>query len=318
MSGPGWIRRERWTGYDAIRVALGVLLLVAAGLKGHQLATEPILGHGILNSPWFLIGVVEFEIFFGLWLIAGLYPKWTWVAACGCFTVFAGVSLFQALSGAASCGCFGKVPVNPWYTATLDVAAIFALLLCRPTRRLAGEAFATSVSAVWTAWLVLGVPTAVLVTNSQSQHDAEVGEAYGNGVVVVADPRNWVGKPFALLDYIDIGDQLIRNEWIVLLYHHDCPRCQEAIAEYVERSAGVLAERDCQRLALVEVPPYAPSSRRSTFLSASWVVGRVSDSQQWFVQTPLTVRLREGKVVGISSGGSGVVVEQGQRNDGRS
>ena len=103
----------------------------------------------------------------------------------------------------------------------------------------------------------------------------------------------------------------------MLLYHYDCPTCQEAIAEYTERGAGVPVERDGRRLALVEIPPYAPSSWRSTFLRGSWVVGRVSDSRQWFVQTPLTVRLREGRVVEVSSGGSGVVVEQGQRNDGR-
>jgi hypothetical protein len=138
-AGLGWIHRDRWTVHDAVRVVLGVLLLVAAGLKGYQLATEPVLGDGILNSPWLLIGVVEFEIFFGLWLIAGLYPKWTWVAACGCFTLFAGVSLFKALSGAASCGCFGRMQVNPWYTVALDALAVATLLVFRPRAKTAPE-----------------------------------------------------------------------------------------------------------------------------------------------------------------------------------
>ena len=37
---------RRLTGYDMVRVACGVLLLAAAGLKGYQLATEPVLGTG--------------------------------------------------------------------------------------------------------------------------------------------------------------------------------------------------------------------------------------------------------------------------------
>ena len=68
MSGRGWIRLGRWTPYDVVRVVLGLLLLVAAGLKGYQLATEPLVAAGVLNSGWFLIGTVEFEFFLGLWL----------------------------------------------------------------------------------------------------------------------------------------------------------------------------------------------------------------------------------------------------------
>ncbi len=79
-------------GYDVVRIGLGVLLLTAAALKGHQLATEPVAETGLLTSRWFLIGVVEFELFFGLWLLAGLYPKWTWRATLLCFGGFACVA----------------------------------------------------------------------------------------------------------------------------------------------------------------------------------------------------------------------------------
>ena len=122
----------RPTGYDVIRIALGLLLLVAAGLKGHQLATEPVAETGLLTSRWFLIAAVEFELVFGLWLLLGLYPRRTWQVALLCFGGFACVSLSKALSGDSSCGCFGKVPVNPWYTLLLDLAAVAALLYRRP------------------------------------------------------------------------------------------------------------------------------------------------------------------------------------------
>jgi len=130
----GHWRGVRIAGYDVVRIVLGLVLLTAAALKGHQLATEPVAGTGLLTSRWFLIGVVEFEFFFGLWLLAGPYPKWTWAAAFCCFALFAGVSLWKGLSGEACCGCFGRVPVNPWYTLILDLAAVGALLCWRPRR----------------------------------------------------------------------------------------------------------------------------------------------------------------------------------------
>lgn len=72
-------------GHDAVRVVLAAVLLVAAVLKCHQLATSPVLGDGLLDTRWFLIFTVEFELFFGLWLLSGLLPRITWAAALGCF-----------------------------------------------------------------------------------------------------------------------------------------------------------------------------------------------------------------------------------------
>ncbi|MBN1908521.1 MAG: hypothetical protein JW818_02170 [Pirellulales bacterium] len=122
----------RVSGHDVVRRALAAILLVAAGLKTHQLATSPVVSEGLLDSRWVLVATVEFELFFGLWLLAGLLPRLTWAAAVGCFGLFACVSLHKALGGAASCGCFGRVEINPWHTFTLDVASVLALLHWQP------------------------------------------------------------------------------------------------------------------------------------------------------------------------------------------
>ena len=61
-------------GYDVVRVLLGILLLVAALLKTHQLATEPLPGITILESRWLLVPIVEFEILFGL-MFLGWYAQ---------------------------------------------------------------------------------------------------------------------------------------------------------------------------------------------------------------------------------------------------
>ena len=57
---------------------MALVLLAAAGLKGHQLATESILGSGLMESRWFLIGVVEFELLFALWLLSFSAPLALW------------------------------------------------------------------------------------------------------------------------------------------------------------------------------------------------------------------------------------------------
>ncbi|MGM0488775.1 MAG: MauE/DoxX family redox-associated membrane protein, partial [Planctomycetota bacterium] len=111
---------QRGTMYDIVRIVLASVLLLAAGLKGYQLAMEPTLNTTVLDAPWFLIAVVEFELLFRLWLLGNVWASRTCHVAVLCFTVFAAVSLYKALSGAASCGCFGRVVVNPWCTNALQ------------------------------------------------------------------------------------------------------------------------------------------------------------------------------------------------------
>jgi len=144
MGGIAVVRRIRPSGYDALRVVLGAILLAAAALKAHQLATEPVIAPGLLNSRWFLISVVEFELLFGLWLLSGLYARPTWYAATGCFVLLAGVSVYKALSGDETCGCFGNVKTHPWWATALDAALVLALLRWRPSGRHACSALATA------------------------------------------------------------------------------------------------------------------------------------------------------------------------------
>ncbi len=129
-SGKTWARSNR--GWHVVRCALAVLLLTSSALKCWQLATEPVIGTSLLDSRWLLMATVEFELFFGIWLLSGNLPKLTWAAAVTCFGLFTCVSLYKALSGYASCGCFGSVQVNPWYTTTLDLAIVLSLLYWRP------------------------------------------------------------------------------------------------------------------------------------------------------------------------------------------
>jgi len=99
--------------HQVLRLLVAATLLTASVLKAHQLLTEPILGKGLLYSRGVLIGLVELEFCFGMWLLTGRAAQLAWRIATVCFAVFACVSAHKAIGGEASCGCFGRLEVNP-------------------------------------------------------------------------------------------------------------------------------------------------------------------------------------------------------------
>jgi len=131
--GKGSGNMRRHPAGDILLKALGLLLLTAAVLKGHELLTVPVANGGLWMWRPFLIFQVEFELALGFWLLSGVFKRLAWLATLLCFGLFCCVTLYKALTGAASCGCFGTVHVNPWLTLlAIDLPAVVALTLFRP------------------------------------------------------------------------------------------------------------------------------------------------------------------------------------------
>ena len=61
--------------------------------------------------------------------------------------------------------------------------------------------------------------------------------------VMILEPKTWVGKRLSILDDIDIGGQLAKGEWLVVLYREDCPRCREELPRYAELSNRLRQDR---------------------------------------------------------------------------
>jgi thiol-disulfide isomerase/thioredoxin len=106
----------------------------------------------------------------------------------------------------------------------------------------------------------------------------------------------WVGKRLPILEHIDIGKQLGQGNWLVVLYHHDCPDCRIAIPTYEEMARRFRANGRSLRIALIEIPPYG--SRRLGEESAC-VYGRLSSCKQWFTMTPVGVLTVRGRVESV-------------------
>lgn len=121
--------------HTVVRVGLGVLLVAAAGLKLYGLGVSAVPRVGWFSQPWVQLAAAEWELVLGAWLLSGVAPRLSWVAALVTFAAFAAVSGYLGWVGVASCGCFGAVEASPWWAFGVDVAAVALPVASRPPAR---------------------------------------------------------------------------------------------------------------------------------------------------------------------------------------
>jgi hypothetical protein len=81
----------------------------------------------LLPSVRAQVGLIEIEILIGLSLLTALYPRFARLVAIGFFAAAAAASFYLGVIGESSCGCAGRVSLNPWLASGVDLAAIVAL-----------------------------------------------------------------------------------------------------------------------------------------------------------------------------------------------
>jgi thiol-disulfide isomerase/thioredoxin len=116
-----------------IMTIAGMLLITAGVLKAHQLMTQPINTEGFWESWLFFVIQIPLELGLGIWLVSGLFRKAGWLLATLAYGGFVVVTIIKGITGAASCGCFGTVTVNPWITLfVMDIPVFVLLIIFRP------------------------------------------------------------------------------------------------------------------------------------------------------------------------------------------
>jgi hypothetical protein len=112
--------------------------LIAAALKSERIA----YGSATPAGP-FTLALVAVEMWLGLALVGGLHPtKSRWMALV-LFSCFLAVSTYQAIAGAKSCACFGRLSTAPAFVAVFDLGALVGLVFWRPARVIrSGERYA--------------------------------------------------------------------------------------------------------------------------------------------------------------------------------
>ncbi|MCF7972765.1 MAG: hypothetical protein K9N55_03010 [Phycisphaerae bacterium] len=273
-------------------LSLGVLLMAAALLKAHELLTLPTANKDLWSYRPFLILQVECELALGLWLLSGLWKRAAWWIALLCFGLFSGITLTKALTGAASCGCFGRIQVNPWITLlAIDVPAVLLLLLFRIKKRTVSHlpfpgcqrGYMFSMGLLWVT--LLGVTTVGLITHVPQKVTA---------AFEVLEPQTWTGRTLPILPHVDIADRLEQGNWLIMLFHHDCPDCAKALPEFQQMADSFAGNEDTLQLALVEVPPLGYDTHDTA--ESNRLLGRMDETKKWLVVTPAVLLLTDGRV----------------------
>ncbi len=277
-----------------MRWIVGLLLVAAALLKGLDLILHPASVLANDTSQFLVPLLVGCELALGLLAIADIYWSRLRLLAILLFASFASYSLWLALHGAASCGCFGPLEIHPWWTFLLDCIVLAGLMgeylwVGREEKNDSSSPTlaTTSLSLVSILLLPLGITAALAwqvapTPNSSQQPFQTVGD------IVLLEPETWLGQKFPLLEYINLD--LSEGNWIILLHRHDCPKCQEAVLKY-EQLASI---KSPSQIAIVEVPPYG---RHQDPHIGDLHVGSLNDDHDWFIQTPIEIQLAGGLVV---------------------
>lgn len=293
----------RKNGGSGMRLSVGLLLVVASSFNAVQLVTEPASALAHPLDRYLLPVHIGVELALGLLVLSGLYWRVLRWCVLALFMGFAGYSLYLGLSGAASCGCFGPLQINPWWTFGLDVAIVAGLLISALSDLRDVEAEHNSAERlrapaashrrhqliVMTAATV-AISTPLLVRYaSQPSEVADGLDSAGN--IVVLEPEKWIGQRLPIADAVDAD--LCEGEWVVLLYRYDCLTCREQLPRYEERATAG------ERVSLVEVPPYGNSEQHGV----NCRYAKLKDTREWFVQTPVEIRLTNGVVRTVNTHG---------------
>lgn len=270
----------------------GLVFLIASILKTHQLLTEPILSKGFWESWEFFLIQIPLELGLAIWLLSGLFRKAAWLIGLVSFFCFIFVTLQKGIIGAESCGCFGTVKVNPWITMTLiDIPLFLAFAIFRPK----GEKLLPPPWPSLRYFLAIAIPTFILLPTVEyvliTNKPPMVSEKYE-----VLNVKNWsANQPWSLLQYIDIQDRVKTGDWIVFMYHNDCPDCRQAVPIY-EKFYGDLKGNNVD-MAFIEMQPYEQGDKQLIPKNSKVPRGQLSDAKIWYVETPVVVVLRDGLVL---------------------
>jgi hypothetical protein len=294
------------------RVVVPLWLLVAAVLKladasPSHLPVALIKGLGGLGVD--LAFVLRFSIAVELTVVGVMWllPRLARPVGIAMLAAFLPVLIGDVALGASSCGCFGPVQIHPGITLVMDVAFLLGLwLLGRHAEQLATTATLPTLTVVAAGlWAIVsfalafglttGTPAATATSDSTAVSDRPASTAAPAEGYYLPQYDAWIGRSWSELPIsawivgappdLEIGKQL------VLFYRKDCEHCHALMEIYF---AGPLVAPTTA----VAVPERAgfPTVGVLPFECTECSRAELPAGVDWFLQTPVLVRLEDGVV----------------------
>ncbi len=224
--------------------------------------------------------------------------RWTGLLTLG---AFAPVLIGDLALGASSCGCFGALEVSPWVTLVTDVTFFLVLAVLGgreprlaltahlPTTRVVAAGALSLLSVV----LAFGQPA----SGSGADDPAETGgiTALPHDGYYLPDYESWLGHPFRDLEIaswiVGLSADLETGQQYVLFFRKDCEHCHELLEVYFQGALQVPTTA-------VAVPERNgwPTENLQPFPCSECRLAELPAGIDWFLQTPVLVRLADGLV----------------------
>jgi thiol-disulfide isomerase/thioredoxin len=288
------------------RFSCAGLLLVAAILKASQLSKDPG-SFFFAGSRWVQVLLIAYELLLVIWLLSGVCLCWSRRIAIVTFIGFSCSAFFSAISRQASCGCFGQVQLNPWITFSIDAVVCFFLFAWNP-HRVSGEStigqasfpVSSPASRIISVSLVIFSVSVISIAMWSPAVDSSVHGSLPTSDVVLLAPEKWIGQPLPILDSIDMTQpsSLLQDSWILVFYHYDCPKCQEALIRYERLAERFRMVNDNINIAFIELPPFATSSPIPAHFCR---LGHLRLRTEGLIMMPSEVRMVNGRVASATS-----------------
>lgn len=205
--------------------------------------------------------------------------------------------------GASSCGCFGAVQIPPWVTLVTDVFFLVSLVflargippLKMPRLLPTWQVVAVGIWSVLSVAVAFGLTPSGISGESAGSGGSEIRSAGPAEGYYLPDYTTWVGTPFIELDVAGwirgLPEDLEEGQQYVLFYRKDCEHCHELMEFF-------FADELPLPTTAVAVPEKAgfPSVGVQPFVCGSCRLAELPAGVDWFMQTPVLVRLTDGVV----------------------
>lgn len=274
---------------------IAALLYIAAALKLLQ-----YLQDGAAHYPQLHLLEILFEVVLASALVSGFARWWvirfTGLVFCGFLTY----TIYRALSGHHSCGCFGSVRVNPWITSLLDLSIVFLIAGRVRTQHAqrSGLENAGAFAVVLTAAVLI---TAAFIYYFRPAHLAPDGKLTGGRGPIICNPPSWYGEKLPLMRFIHRLTPIRTGRWLLVLYYHQCPDCQAEI-RLIEKHLlrRVHRHRRLPHVALLQIPPFG--ALPADVPTRHMLLLRMKSSRRWLPPfLPVLLGIRNGIVYRVGT-----------------